>query len=367
MKKKVISALTSLCLTLTGLSIMPAAATSMPRDPNGDGIIDIADGVYISQVLKGTYIPSNLTPLDFDQNGVVTMADSEKVFLYLVHQYDAPLSNINDPVETQTFTARNYRRHDCTSTNPYSYTSYTLQPSMTMGNGNVADINTVFDGSDFIPDTNYAVVRINGSGGSGYIVGPHTIATAAHCVCDRYSDINFGCFFDISIDIVDDDSSVAIANVDPHYIHVPYSYFYNSDFYKYDYALIYVDTDLTQYGQFDLGLVLQPYITNEGAVCASGFPAGVNGGSWGIRYKSYGNILNTSDTDQQKIAFNASILGGNSGGPLYITENYSSNGIGVTRESVLSNVAFSAPNHNFGVRTTIDLLQFYYKNTYLTP
>ncbi|MCM1529693.1 MAG: hypothetical protein NC093_06810 [Alistipes sp.] len=57
-------------LTSSASLIVPGA------DPNGDGVIDIADATFIYQVLAGRYLLTNYTPLNVDGNGIVSEADA---------------------------------------------------------------------------------------------------------------------------------------------------------------------------------------------------------------------------------------------------------------------------------------------------
>lgn len=45
------------------------------KDPNGDGVLNIADATYILQCLLGRYHPSDYNNLDMDNNGLVTRVD----------------------------------------------------------------------------------------------------------------------------------------------------------------------------------------------------------------------------------------------------------------------------------------------------
>lgn len=56
------------------------------KDPNGDGVITVADATYISLCLRGRYFVQRYSNLDMDNNGLVTEVDA-KLILY----YDAGL------------------------------------------------------------------------------------------------------------------------------------------------------------------------------------------------------------------------------------------------------------------------------------
>lgn len=387
MKHKAISVITSLFTALITVVANPSTAFAMPRDPNGDGIISLTDSVLIYQYLAGNALPSDLTSLDIDQNGIISVADAHKK-----EAYDAgytsilPEANANDPIIPGYASSVTYLRHDCSSSSHTSYSTYTVNaPSITL-NQAPDEINTIIDHNDMQRDLDTAVVRINitsvGSG-SGFIVGPHTIATAAHCV---YSGTQF---YDMSISVVDTDHSI-LTTVTPDYLHIPYFYYtasnpYTYDAMCYDYALIYVSEDLSQYGTLKLGVALDQYIEDEGDVYVSGFP-GTNGypsgfsqDFEGMRFYAPGNVTDGSgDNTVSQIPFvdrvlfyDADTYGGDSGGPVYVLDSYPSGNTTVSEKIVIGihTNGFNATNNiwgfNKGTRVNEELLRFYYQNTHL--
>ena len=81
LRKKVLSFLLSGAMTATAFSAMPASAATTP-DPNGDGVIDISDAVYIMQYLVGLFEPTDLSKLDVDGNGLISQMDATYAGLY---------------------------------------------------------------------------------------------------------------------------------------------------------------------------------------------------------------------------------------------------------------------------------------------
>ena len=65
--KKIISSLTVFLVSMTTVvSLVASAAFNSNKDPNGDGDLDLADGIYITQYLIGHHEPSDLSQLDVD-------------------------------------------------------------------------------------------------------------------------------------------------------------------------------------------------------------------------------------------------------------------------------------------------------------
>ncbi|MDE5946478.1 MAG: hypothetical protein K2G63_04125 [Oscillospiraceae bacterium] len=64
-------------------SLAVSAANTHTTDPNGNGIIDIADAVYVSGYLHGNYEVSDIYALDFNGDLLVDDYDSLAIQRYL--------------------------------------------------------------------------------------------------------------------------------------------------------------------------------------------------------------------------------------------------------------------------------------------
>lgn len=82
--KKKFTATVLACLTAATACVSLSANADYP-DPNGDGVIDVSDTVYIQCYLSGMFDVDNLIPLDFDGNGIVSQMDARKIQLYNVN------------------------------------------------------------------------------------------------------------------------------------------------------------------------------------------------------------------------------------------------------------------------------------------
>ena len=254
---------------------------------------------------------------------------------------------------------RTYWRHNYSDSDLKSYSKYNL----------IVDSNTnartIFPPNDMVRDYDTAVVRIdgNGYGGTGFIVGDHEIATAAHCVYSRGDDE----FLKFNISIIDANNNV-IKTISPHYVHINKAYEDARNYTAsspYDYAMIYVDEDLSKYGKFSLGVALDSYADKNGSVIVSGFPSsedypeGYENSDWGIRFKAAGNI--TSKT-QNMLRYNADTATGDSGGPVYIEEKRMVNGeLQEYKTAIAINVCYN-DDYNASVRMTAEVLKLYGDN-----
>ena len=259
--------------------------------------------------------------------------------------------------------ARYYRRHDCSNSNPSSYYSYSLSFNSPITSSELP--RTIIGNNDMVRDYDTSVVRLS-CGGTGFIIDEHTIATAAHCVYDN-------AFLNITIDIIDTDNSV-IDTINPTYIHIPSGFIsppQNHFSSYYDSALISVEEDLTDYGMFQLAISRDSYLTNSGSVIVSGFPQiyppAYSGADWGIRFKASG-VLDPLSSDDFLLWYDTDVAGGDSGGPVYVTEGVTANNQNHTLyeyKSVIGISTSEGSDLNAGLRVTDDILKFYYENDYI--
>ena len=263
-------------------------------------------------------------------------------------------------------------------------TTYTLS-KLPMASGTARDRYP----ENRLPDPDYSVVYLsmnNGnSSGSGFIVGAHCIATAAHCVTSGNGFVN-----NITATMCSSKAQDATQTVNAVRVHIPKIYRTSTNPYEknaYDYALIYVEEDLTPYGIFDLGVATDTFLKNEGQVVASGFPGRTHEDTTGVdnsshqRYYSLGKmqtVHNAADltgynnTKNQRFQATCIASGGDSGGPVYaITyldgKRYDTV-VGIITGGGLNGTTEDGKKSYFGtygVRITLDLLHFYKNNDYI--
>lgn len=387
--KKRLSAMLTAAVVLTASAVsMSGSAVTTVRDPDGDGRILVSDGSFILQYLVGGFNPTSQKSLDFDGNGIISKKDATVLSHYWMQLINgSSLDGINLPApvgaDTQAVaTTREYVRHYYSSSDPTSYSEYSLtvdpyNNTNTSPNAN-SQQRVVIGDNDMQLDPDTAVIQLQFSGGTGsaFIVDDHLIATAAHCVC---KDQNF---FNMKIKLKDSNNNVKW--ITPKYIDANKNFYDNynsngnpntSDYNTYllgnDYALIYVEEDLSNYGIFNMGVALNEYADNHGEVIVSGFPSKSAYPSWfeatieKTRFKAKGKILSRTP---KYINYDADTAPGDSGGPVYVQEEFS----GDTYNTVIAiNVAETYnskdPNNdsvkkNHGVRITPDILNFFYNN-----
>lgn len=372
-KKRLSALIAAVAVAAFSTVSMSGSAVTTVRDANGDGKIYLNDVITTSYYLAGKYNPSSVKSFDFDGNGIISAMDSEKIQQYLV-------GNINDsslpgPVGADSqavATTRNYVRHyyNNSSSNTINEYSLTVNPfdNTVSSNSKTTQNRIIISDNDMIRDYDTAVVHImkdNALYGSGFIIDDHIIATAAHCVykCESQQ------FFNTKIKLVDKDNNETV--VTPIYTDISKIYHNTTDYgdcEKYDYALIYVEEDLSEYGSFKLGSALSEYINNHGQVIVSGFPSSdwypdnYQGLPFGIRFKAKGKI---DSLENGRIYYDADTAGGDSGGPVYAEEAFiTKNGTVYDYKTVIAiNTAHdNEKNLNVGIRITPDILKFYNSN-----
>lgn len=238
--------------------------------------------------------------------------------------------------------------------------SYTLDENDFQVNQRAGSID------DRVPDKDTSVVKLTGGGkfGTGFIVDDHTIATAAHCV---YQGESKSFAKDLKIDIFNGDCTKILKTITPKEVHMPLYYSFKGDE-RYDYALLYVEEDLSKYGEFSLSMPMDSFMTSGATVTVSGFPAKTasnpNAGG-NKRYKADGEIMDIRTFKPEiwdyQIRYSAFMDSGDSGGPVYTTQTFD----GETYHTVVGINTSGAENLYCGTRITTTLLMFYYNNDYI--
>ncbi|WP_419021513.1 trypsin-like serine protease [Holdemanella sp.] len=372
MKRRILSAITAIAMATTAMFGMTASASPViVSDPNGNNSITNADSLYINRYLAGMISPSNLDAVDFDRNGIISAMDSYKVmqFLSSFTQYNV------QPVVPQTSNINNnanYFVYNAQTGQSIPERNYMLFSAPLESNTTSTYGTGIIGGHDdrVVDWSKSGVVKILTSKGigSGFVIGPHTIATAAHCVYSKNTD---SAASSIKIRLFNADGTVA-QEVNAVESHVPHKYV--SDYYDdfpYDYAVLTVDENLSSYYQFDLGVALDSAISNEQSVTSTGFPAVVNGvtvntSNINQMYSSTGCMIESAPEnprdETRQIYYSNDTTPGNSGGPIYITETYN----GQTYKTVVA-ITTSSPydseDYNIGTRITTELLRFFKFNS----
>lgn len=340
MKRKLLSAIA----LATAASSLTLGITAFAKDPTGDGVYRTNDAILIQQFLGGNYKVSDLTALDYNKNGVITMADS----LDLQHDmlYDCtpdptepPIPRDSTTVEDITFneTKRLYMVYDAKTGKKNYMEDYYLDCAKEYFDNGTSCYSDVEDWDDRVIDfSKTGVVKIltevenDPHFGTGFIVGPHTIATAAHVVSNAVPQRSAIIKNIISFNA---DGTQRTNTITPLEIHVPSKFNITSsenEVLSYDYALITVEEDLSDYPFFEFG-IYDSISDRDITASVTGFPARVHNNITGaqdpVNTSNYnGNHVMYTGTgvvyssDGGVINHRIDASNGDSGSPLYITE-----------------------------------------------
>lgn len=378
--------------------------SSRIKDLNDDGTANTADAVCLMRFLEGNLQYSH-DYRDLDVNGdcLIDKNDPSEYLRYYVHYMNqnvaAPFSahGIGEVPETAS-EVRRYIKHTYSSgTAPNStdveyclgassINSYVEDGLLSVAENLEetydecyweylldAEDASVLQSSSTTPYTKVQDSRVIRCSGSGAIIGPHTILTNAHCLYSRndttgerrYSDSDV-CAFTFT-----DDGEPIRHDLTVISYHIPKDYITNEDngVYKvrFDYALIVVEEDLSDYGCFDLGYALDEIVDTETSLTVTGFPqaAPCMSPDEGYNYRkymvsSYGTVIPLTSADQDNpekadyhLRGTAATTTGSSGSPMYTETALQDTQIGL----------ITGGSH--GLRFTRPMLEFFFHNEYL--
>ncbi|MCD7959172.1 MAG: trypsin-like peptidase domain-containing protein [Ruminococcus sp.] len=194
-----------------------------------------------------------------------------------------------------------------------------------------ADLNALIGTNDRYTDNALnGIVRIsmNCGYGTGFVVDEHTIATATHCVYTHSSGSDSDTYI-TGIRFYDDSGELEKVIYDPVEYHVPYYYITavlgdsNENQRKYDYALITVEDDLSDYMCFNLGTVLDDFISSDTLVYVTGYldTTRKTGEGNAISEEEISSLYSKANTSFT-LFYDCDTEGGTSGGPVYIKTSF---------------------------------------------
>lgn len=382
--KKLLSCLVSVgVLASTMLSFVSstsfAATNVLMGDANNNGSVTYADVAAVHQYLAGYGAVSarSFTAMDVNQDKIIDSTDAYIIQYRLAYNITAPT------VQKELYTlpddsTRSYIKYTCDTG---TTTSYTLSNSTASSN---ADFDyPVATVSDEIDNENTNVVHLS-CGGSGFVIGEHLIATAAHCVYNK-SDNDF--LSNITVNIYNEQAEAKpenlIASFEAEAYHIPSLYLNGSGtyshHYNYDYALIYVGTDsqgkdlLDYVSPWQFAIPSLEFSEAEtGQLTTSGFTfynIDNNDGDEYARFYSTGAVSDfikvtgtTRYSPNLRIASKALNKGGKSGGPMFYTSTYNNS---VNKSVAGITVSLYEYSYTWGTKINLTLLRFYKQNPYI--
>lgn len=391
MKNRISLVLTIIMLLtlLNSITISNVYATYDPCDVNHDGNVTIADVILIEKYLSGDYYCATYNQFDANQNLIIDHSDSDMIMAAVVHNsyvsayYSRAISNTVSPPTINGFspnllesstTSREYMRYSY-STNT-QLTNYFLTPSSPIQPLNTLnETDAIIDGFD----SRYAAYGEENTGlvyltdhGTGFIVGDHEIATAAHCVYNKVFDE----WYSMVIQTYNSNGLLSSTYLTPKEVHIPKNYdtSHTPDSNKYDYALITVEEDLSNYIHFDLATsynVSEDDYSNI-PLFLTGCPETVNitgenpiSNTINRLYSEEGNVLDQNY--EFFLHYDIDSTTGDSGAPVYtITQNTHNNTVTYNYTVLAIHHGGYTGSYNFGTIITKYQLQFYRNNPYIS-
>lgn len=212
---------------------------------------------------------------------------------------------------------------------------YSLSMSESAFPNNISYPDTIIGTDEREPETSsiYTGIVYLGDyydGATGFVVGDHLIATAAHCVYDSNGWTNkpylyFPTVFSdgtIGADTTGQKHYFKEAHIDQEYAQRVGNSFTNS---PYDYALITVSENLSGRYHFNLGIPYDMYnssnLFEDYDIYVTGYPGDHASNNVCYLYTGVGNLYTGGDALPNMLCYTTDTYWGDSGSPVYIKEN----------------------------------------------
>jgi len=382
--KRIVFGMLSATVLMTSFVTSSFSISALPYnnyirgDIDGDEEVDVVDLVYLYSFLNGgcASLNNRMTErLDVDSNAIIDIKDYN-LLLDIILGDEAEITNTYDDDDEgiPNQQAVTYKKYD--GFMGYYCDEYTIENC----NSIIEPYNEVSTCSVIGPDEreeyyNKGIVYINSHdsrtglsySGTGIVVGPNTILTAAHCVFDTVynvprDNVYFKAF---NSNGVLEESGFA------QYYHVPVPFIdqtvFNSEN---DYAIIKVANNLSSDRIMKVGVAREKLSHINTTVISSGYSgedtstnSAENEALRGLMVKGPGAISNMT---QNVIYYDSDTVQGESGGPLYVvydpeTDHEEQVVIGINSASLTNRVTHEA-TINSATRISTKILHFIYNN-----
>ena len=389
MKKiKKISSVIFAAATLATSACFPGntalAVTYDPCDVNRDGSVTVRDAAAISSYLNGNRYEKNYECLDANKSLIVDDQDVQCVMSKLMKRsYSSSYMSRKTGTFTNAKSVSNYYYDSAADSEEpreylrYSYiekkklSNYILKPAIDNNNDDSArgiigtDDRYLAHGTE-----NTGIVRLS-TGGTGFVVGDHQLATVAHAVYKRnyeWKDLEYIQTYNMT-------GRLTNTKLTPVEVHVPKDYDYadiseKEEADNYDFALITVKEDLSNYVHFELGASYSANQTNYDNIpvyvtgCPQTIPSG-NDNTYLKLYSGEGRVVSNCDDNMTLLHYDADATYGNSGSPVYVITKNIINGEESYTYTALAIHSYANGICNFGARMNKYLFQFYKNNDYI--
>lgn len=333
--KKILSGMLAVMsvLTIAPCTAQAQTITSVRGDFNGDNVVNSTDLFLISSFLTGKFASTKQAQFDVDGDNAITYADMEAVASMVVNGSNT--GTITYDTNEISRKSIKYEKYDMLTgkTSNYTITVNENFPISTRGPVEGKVLHPVTE-----HDKRFIVFQ---SGSTGCIIGDHLIATCRHAVKGYTTQSQLNARV---VDCGGDGTPEATLTVTAVHYADP-----NVKDGSYDYALVVVKEDLSQYGVFNPGVTTNTFENQNREVTVMGWKSNDLTDIHSYFIKDSGTALPaTSEIMHYALATH----GGESGAPVLYKDSpvgiHISGGDGST--------------YNCGVRIDSQILNFYFNN-----
>ncbi|MBQ3566669.1 MAG: hypothetical protein IJA12_05765 [Oscillospiraceae bacterium] len=333
------------------------------------------DYTIILKYLRANYraYGNLLTRMDVNQDKVISNHDTNLVLSYNLGESEPATitsevyNDIHD--SSEIYIMHDYEEHNDSK----DYERYSLLDTIDAVSGTLTYglSRESVEYAEYRDHENLNTVQIKSDGEfySGFIVDEHVVATSAAAVMADWFDFKEN----IVVRVYDEEGSTITDTYNVRSAHVPerYSqYLYHDEYAKYnkDYALLYIEEDLSEHGIWSLGYMTDNFKDTNTELKTNSF---TQYAAISARYYSKGNIVDYEQSgqyidDNKDLRFKTTAYAhlGKSGAPVYY-ELISDN---VAIKSVVGICTNGDDNDysTWGVRMTPTLARFYLSNPNMT-
>ncbi|MCM1316378.1 MAG: trypsin-like peptidase domain-containing protein [Muribaculaceae bacterium] len=292
-----LSSLTAMCfIGISNVNCKINANASYKCDVNGDGKTTVADAVCVAQYLCGLYNIPNPEVADFNNDGFVSEADVTGI-QYLDIGIKKPINADYTPSKPTIINNSNvyYNRYDANGNFKDRY--------LVRAVSNIQSRSIIGDDDRIKDNTHSAICKIVTSTGTGtgFVASDNSILTAGHVV--KGSKINSIIFYDSN-----GNETSFKPNIIDYSIPVYYDDSENSNF---DYALIKISNNLSDYNNLNIGYALQYSIDTQATVYVTGYQSADH------KQMEVGIGRLDSTSDNYRLHYTCDTVPGVSGAPIY--------------------------------------------------
>lgn len=341
-------------------------------DANGDDTVNSSDVLVLNSFLKGKAGSNGATAerLDVNLDGVI---DANDVTLLKNINLGLVSSSTVTSTNTTALTSQESRKYYKYNAQKGTYTSsYTLSPVSNISTSSTVSTRSIIGNDNReIDNSLIGVVRFHykdeNYGFTGFVIDDHTILTAAHCLSPTSIGATPASSYDIRF-YNEDGTAISSITATPVEYHIPYQYIlkhssadesdYSVEYY--DYALVTVKEDLSDYICFNLGVARNNIKTSNPSTYVTGFSNTVYSKAE-LRGKKSTAVGTIQTLANYNIYYNTDTTGGDSGAPVYLIKDGVKTVIGIHTYGVDDH-----SNFNHCTRITTDILHFVYNNNNLS-